>query len=146
MDTSRRFSFRFWLCNLIFGDALRRAMAFGMIRLEDTLKYNIYGSRLDGYWYGGLYVVFDDLLRIAYGIDHRSAKYSKEGLIVNKMKRRFRICNLLYFGSLSSELDSLIGVLYALTSYLKVNGFIYDETCSVAIRCIIRSFDVIMYR
>ncbi len=146
MDTSRRFSFRFWLCNLIFGDALRRAMAFGMIRLEDTLKYNIYGSRLDGYWYGGLYVVFDDLLRIAYGIDHRSAKYSKEGLIVNKMKRRFRICNLLYFGSLLSELDSVIGVLYALTSYLKVNGFIYDETCSVAIRCIIRSFDVIMYR
>lgn len=145
MDTNRRFSFRFWLCNLIFGDALRQAMAFGMIRLEDTLKYNIYDSRLDGYWYGGLYVVFDDLLRIAYGIDHRSAKYSKEGLIVNKTKRRFKICNLLYFGSLSSELDSAIGLLHALISYLDANGYIYDETCSDAIRCIIRSFDRIMY-
>ena len=66
-------------------------------------------------------------------------------LLVNKMKRRFKICNLFYFWSLSSELDSAIDLLHALISYLEVNGYMYDETCSDAIRCIIRSFDRIMY-
>lgn len=145
MDTNRRFSFRFWLCNLIFGDALRQAMAFGMIQLENTLKYNIYDSRLDGYWYRNLLIVFDDLSSIVCGIDHHSLKFNEEGLVVNKTKRRFKICNLLYFGSLSSELGSVIRLLYALTSYLDATGCMYNESCSDAIRCIIRSFDKIMY-
>lgn len=145
MSTNKHFSFRFWLCNLIFGDALRQAMAFGMIRLENILKYNIYDSRLDGIFYGGLWVVSDDLSRIVYGVDHRFLKYNEEGLIVNKTKRRFKICNLLYFGSLSSELDSAISLLHSLIAYLDANGCMYNETCSDAIRCIIRSFDWIMY-
>lgn len=145
MDTNRRFSFRFWLCNLIFGDALRQAMAFGMIQLENTLKYNIYDSRLDGYWYRNLLIVFNDLSSIICGIDHSSLNFNEEGLIVNKTKRRFKICNLLYFGSLSSELGSAIRLLYALTSYLDATGCMYNESCSDAIRCIIRSFDKIMY-
>lgn len=145
MNTSRRFSLRFRLCNLIFGDALRQAMAFGMIRLENILKYNIYDSRLDGLWYGDLWVLSDDLSRIVCGVDHRFLKYNEEGRIVNKTKRRFKICNLLYFGSLSSELDLAIGLLHALISYLDEHGYMYDEICSDAIRCIIRSFDRIMY-
>lgn len=145
MSTNRRFSFRFWLCNLIFGDALRQAMAFGIIPLENILKYNIYDSRLDGYWYCYLLVTLDDILRIVYGIDHRSIEFNEEGLIVNKTKCRFKICNLLYFGSLSSELGSAIRLLYALTSYLEATGCMYNESCSDAIRCIIRSFDKIMY-
>lgn len=145
MDTNRRFSFRFWLCNLIFGDALRQAMAFGMIQLENILKYNIYDSRLGGYWYRNLLIVFNELSSIICGIDHHSLKFNEEGLIVNKTKRRFKICNLLYFGSLSTELDIDIGLLHVLTSYLDTNDRMYDETCSDAIRCIIRSFDRIMY-
>lgn len=145
MNTSRRFSFRFWFCNLIFGDALRNAIAFGMINLENILKYNIYDSRLDGLWYGYLWVVSDDLSHIVCGVDHRFLKYNEEGHIVNKTKRRFKICNLLYFGSLSSMLDSAIGLLHALISYLDENGYMYNETCSDAIRCIISSFDRIMY-
>lgn len=145
MVTNRRFSFRFWLCNLIFGDALRQAMAFGMIGLEDILKYNIYDSRLDGYWYRELLIVFNDLSSIVCGIDHHSLKFNEEGLIVNKTTFRFKICNLLYFGSLSSELGSAIRLLYALTSYLEASGYMYNESCSDAIRCIIRGFDRIMY-
>lgn len=145
MSTNRRFSFRFWLCNLIFGDALRQAMAFGITPLVNILKYNIYDSRLDGYWYRYLWVTLDDLLRIAYGIDHHSLKFNEEGLIVNKTTFRFKICNLLYFGSLSSMVVSAIGLLYTLTSYLDANGYMYDEICSDAIRCIIRGFDRIMY-
>lgn len=145
MATNRRFSFRFWLCNLIFGDALRQAMAFGIIQLENILKYNIYDSRLSGYWYRNLLIVFDELSSIICGIGHHSLNFSKEGLIVNKTKRRFKICNLIYFGSLSSELDISIGLLHVLTSYLDANGYTYNEACSDAIRCIIRSFDRIMY-
>lgn len=145
MSTNKHFSFRFWLCNLIFGDALRQAMAFGIIQLENILKYNIYDSRLSGYWYRNLLIVFDDLSSIIYGIDHHSLKFNEEGLIVNKMKRRFKICNLLYFGSLSNELGSAIRLLFALTSYLDAAGCMYNESCSDAIRCIIRSFDRIMY-
>lgn len=145
MNTNRRFSFRFWLCNLIFGNALRQAMSFGMIQLENILKYNIYDSRLSGYWYRNLLIVFNELSSIICGIDHHSLKFNEEGLIVNKTKRRFKICNLIYFGSLSSELGSAIRLLYALTSYLEATGYMYNESCSDAIRCIIRSFDKIMY-
>lgn len=145
MDTNKRFSFRFWLCNLIFGDALRQAMAFGMIRLENILKYNIYDSRLNWINYDGICTTFDDLSRIVCGIDHHSLKFSEEGLIVNKTTFRFKICNLLYFGLLSTELDIDIGLLHVLTTYLDTNDHIYDETCSDAISCIIRSFDRIMY-
>lgn len=145
MDTNRRFSFRFWLCNLIFGDALRQAMAFGMIRLENILKYNIYDSRLDWVDYYDIYVSFNDLSRIVCGIDSYSLKFNEEGLIVNKTTFRFKICNLLYFDSLSSELGSAIRLLYALTSYLNAAGRMYNESCSDAIRCIIRSIDRIMY-
>lgn len=145
MNTNRRFSFRFWLCNLIFGDALRQAMAFGITPLVNIIKYNIYDSRLDGYWYSYLWVTLDDLLRIAYGIDHRSLKFDEEGFIVNKTTFRFKICDLLYFGSLSSELGSAIRLLHALTSYLEATGYMYNESCSDAIRCIIRSINIIMY-
>lgn len=141
----KRLSLRFWLCNLIFGDALRQVMAFGMIQLENTLKYNIYDSRLDGYWYRNLLIVFNELSSIICGIDHHSLKFNKEGLIVNKTTFRFKICNLIYFGSLSSELSSAIRLLYALTSYLDATGCMYNESCSDAIRCIIRSIDRIMY-
>lgn len=145
MVTNRRFSFRFWLCNLIFGDALRQAMAFGMIRLENILKYNIYDSRLDWMDYEGICAIFNELLHIAYGIDRRSLYFNEGGLIVNKTTFRFKICNLLYFGSLSSELGSAIRLLYALTSYLNAAGRMYNESCSDAIRCIIRSIDRIMH-
>lgn len=145
MDTNRRFSFRFWLCNLIFGDALRQAMSFGMIRLENILKYNIYDSRLDWMDYEGICAIFNELSSIICGIDHHSLKFNKEGLIVNKTTFRFKICNLIYFGSLSSELSSAIRLLYALTSYLDATGCMYNESCSDAIRCIIRSIDRIMY-
>lgn len=145
MDTNRHFSFRFWLCNLIFGDALRQAMAFGIIQLENILKYNIYNSRLSGYWYRNLLIVFDDLSSIIYGIDHNSLEFDKEGSIVNKAKRRFKICNLIYFGSLSDKLSSSIRLLYALTSYLHLSDCMYIEACSDAIGCIIRNFNRIMY-
>ena len=145
MSTNRRFSFRFWLCNLIFGDAFSQAMAFGTIKLNNILKFNIYESRLDLMHYESICAIFNELLRIVYGIDHSSIEFNEEGLIVNKMTFRFKICNLLYFGSLSSELDSAIRLLYALTSYLNVTGHMYNETCSDAIRCIIHIFDKIMY-
>ena len=145
MSTNRRFSFRFWLCNLIFGDAFSHAMAFGTIKLNNILKFNIYESRLDLMDYESICAIFNELLRIVYGIDHSSIEFNEEGLIVNKMTFRFKICNLLYFGSLSSELDSAIRLLYALTSYLNVTGHMYNETCSDAIRCIIHIFDKIMY-
>lgn len=145
MNTSRRFSLRFRLCNLIFGDALRRAIATEMIVFEDILKHNIYDSRLDSCAYHNLLSAFDYLLRIVYGIDHHSLEFDEEGSILNKAKCRFKICNLIYFGSLSSELDSAIGLLHALISYLDANGYMYDETCSGAIGCSIYSFDRIMY-
>ena len=145
MNTNRRFSFRFWLCNLIFGDTLRQAMAFGTIKLNNTLKFNIYKSKLNLINYKNIYTIFNKLLRIVYGIDHSSIEFNEEGLIVNKITFRFKICNLLYFGSLSSELYSAIRLLYALTSYLNANGRMYNETCSDAIRCIIHIFDKIMY-
>ena len=74
-----------------------------------------------------------------------SLYFNEEGLIVNKMTFRFKICNLLYFGSLSSEMDSAIRLLYALSSYLIASGRMYNESCSDAIRCIIHIFDKIMY-
>ena len=145
MSTNRRFSFRFWLCNLIFGDAFSQAMAFGTLKLNNILKFNIYESRLDLMDYEGICAIFNEMLRIVYGIDRSAIEFNEEGLIVNKMTFRFKICNLLYFGSLSSELDSAIRLLYVLTSYLNVAGLMYDETCSDAIRCIIHIFDKIMY-
>ena len=145
MSTNRRFSFRFWLCNLIFGDAFSQAMAFGTIKLNNILKLNIYESRLDLMDYEGICAIFNELLRIVYGIESRSLYFNEEGLIINKMTFRFKICNLLYFGSLSSELDSAIKLLYALTSYLIASDRMYNESCSDAIRCIIHIFDKIMY-
>ena len=145
MNTNRRFSFRFWLCNMIFGDALRRAMVYGTIELNNILKFNIYESQLYLVYYEGIYAIFNVMLRIVYGIESRSLYFNEEGLIANKMTFRFKICNLLYFGSLSSELDSAISLLYALTSYLEATGYMYNETCSDAIRCIIHIFDKIMY-
>ena len=148
MNTNRRFSFRFWLCNLIFGNALSQVMAFGMIKFENILKFNIYDSRFNLMGYVGyerICAIFNELLRIVYGIDRNSLYFNEEGLIVNKMTFRFKICNLLYFGSLSSELGSAIRLLYALILYLKASGYVYNETCSDTIRCIIRSFDRIMY-
>ena len=145
MNTNRHFSFRFWLCNMIFGDALRQVMAFGTIKLNNILKFNIYGSRLDLMDHEDICAIFNELLRIVYGIDHSSIEFNEEGLIVNKMTFRFKICNLLYFGSLSSELGWAIRLLYALTSYLIASGRMYNESCSDAIRCIIHIFDKIMY-
>ena len=145
MSTNRRFSFRFWLCNLIFGDAFSQAMAFGTIKLNNILKFNIYESRLDLMDYESICAIFNELLCIVYGIESRSLYFNEEGLIVNKMTFRFKICNLLYFGSLSSELDSAIRLLYALTSYLIASGRMYNESCSDAIRCTIHIFDKIMY-
>ena len=145
MNTNRRFSFRFWLCNLIFGDALSQAMVFGIIKFENILKLNIYESRLDLMDYEGICAIFNELLRIVYGIHCVSLYFNEQGLIVNKMTFRFKICNLLYSGSLSSEMDSAIRLLYALTSYLIASGCMYNESCSDAIRCIIHIFDKIMY-
>ena len=145
MNTNRRFSFRFWLCNLIFSDALRRAITAETIVLEDILKHNIYDSRLDSCTYHNLLNSFDYLLRIVYGIDHNSLEFDEEGSITNKAKHRFKICNLIYFGSLSDKLSSSIRLLYALTSYLYLTDCMYIEACSDAIGCIIRSFDRIMY-
>ena len=145
MNTNRRFSFRFWLCNLIFGDAIRQAITAETIVLEDILKNNIYDSRLDSCAYNNLLNSFDYLMCIVYGIDHNSLEFDDEGSIVNKPKRRFKICNLIYFGSISSEMDSAIRLLYALTSYLIASGRMYNESCSDAIGCIIRSFDRIMH-
>lgn len=145
MSTNRRFSFRFWLCNLIFGDALSQAIAFGTIKLENILKFNIYDSRLYLMDYEGIFAIFNELLRIVYGVDRNSLYFNEEGLIVNKTTFRFKICNLLYFGSLSSELVSAIRLLYVLTSYLNATGRMYNESCSDAIRCIIHIFDKIMY-
>lgn len=141
----KRLSLRFRLCNLIFGDALRKAIAFRAIKLENILKFNIYESRLDWTDYDDICAIINELLRIAYGIDRNSLYFNEEGLIVNKMTFRFKICNLLYFGSLSSELVWAIRLLYVLTSYLNATGRMYDETCSDAIRCIIHIFDKIMY-
>ena len=59
MNTNRRFSFRFWICNLIFGDALRQAITAETIVLEDILKNNIYDSRLDSCTYHNLLNSFD---------------------------------------------------------------------------------------
>lgn len=145
MNTNRRFSFRFWICNLIFGNAFSQVMAFGTIKLNNILKFNIYESRLDFMDYEGICAIFNELLHIVYGIDRSSLYFNEEGLIVNKMTFRFKICNLLYFGSLSSELDSAIRLLYALVSYLNETEHMYNETCSDAIRCIIHIFDKIMH-
>ena len=145
MNTNGRFSFRFWLCNMIFGDALRQAITAEMIVLKDILKNNIYDSRLDSCAHHNLLNSFDYLLRIVYGIDHNSLEFNEEGSIINKSKRRFKICNLIYFGSLSNKLRSSIRLLYALTSYLYLTDCMYTETCSDTLGCIIRSFDRIMY-
>ena len=145
MNTNRHFSFRFWLCNMIFGDALRQAITAETIVLEDILKNNIYDSRLDSCAYHNLLNSFDYLLRIVYGIDHNSLEFNEEGSIVNKPKRRFKICNLIYFGSISDKLRSSIRLLYALTTYLNATNCMYTETCADVIGCIIRSFDRIMY-
>ena len=145
MNTNRRFSFRFWLCNMIFGDALRQAITAEMIVLEDILKNNIYDSRLNGCAYYNLLNSFDHLLRIVYGINHNYIKFNEKGSIVNKPKRRFKICNFIYFGSLYDKLSSSIRLLYALTSYLNATDRMYTKTCSDVIGCIIRSFDRIMY-
>ena len=145
MNTNRRFSFRFWLCNMIFGDALRQAITAETIVLEDILKNNIYDSRLDSCAYHNLLNSFDHLLRIVYGINHNSLEFNEKGSIVNKPKRRFKICNLIYFGSLSDKLRSSIRLLYALTSYLYLTDCMYTETCSDVIGYIIRSFNRIMY-
>ena len=141
----KRLSLQFRLCNMIFGDALRQAITAETIVLEDILKNNIYDSRLDSCAYHNLLNSFDYLLRIVYGIDHNSLEFNEEGSIVNKPKRRFKIYNLIYFGSLYDKLSSSIRLLYALTSYLNATDRMYDETCSDAIRCIIRIFDRIMY-
>ena len=145
MNTNRRFSFRFWLCNMIFGDALRQAITAETIVLEDILKNNIYDSRLDSCAYHNLLNSFDHLLRIVYGIDHNSIEFDEKGSIVNKPKRRFKVCNFIYFGSLYGKLRSSIRLLYALTSYLNATDRMYTETCSDVIGCIIRSFNRIMY-
>lgn len=145
MNTNWRFSFRFLLCNLIFGDALRQAITTEMIVLEDILKNNIYDSRLDSCAYHNLLNSFDYLLHIVYGIDYNSLEFNEKGSIVNEPKRRFKICNLIYFGSLSDKLRSSIRLLYALASYLHLTDCMYTETCSDVIGCIIRSFDRIMY-
>lgn len=141
----KRLSLQFRLCNMIFGDALRQAIVFGTIKLNNILKFNICESRLDLMDYEGICAIFNELPRVVYGIESRSLYFNEEGLIVNKMTFRFKICNLIYFGSLSSEMDSAIRLLYALTSYLNSTDLMYDETCSDVIRCIIHIFDKIMY-
>lgn len=141
----KRLSLRFRLCNLIFGDALRQVMSFGTIKLNIVLKFNIYKSRLDLMDYEGICAIFNELLSIVYGTDRSSLYFNEEGLIVNKTTFRFKICNLLYFGSLSSELVSAIRLLYALKSYLNATDHTYNESCSDAIRYIIHIFDKIMY-
>ena len=141
----KRLSLRFRLCNLIFCDALRQAITAETIVLEDILKNNIYDSRLDSCAYHNLLNSFDHLLRIVYGINHNYIKFNEKGSIVNKPKRRFKICNFIYFGSLSDKLRSSIRLLYAFTSYLYLTDCMYNETCSDVIGCIIRSFNRIMY-
>ena len=141
----KRLSLQFRLCNMIFGDALRQAITAETIVLEDILKNNIYDSRLDSCAYHNLLNSFDYLLRIVYGIDHNSIEFNDKDSIVIKPKRHFKIYNLIYFGSLYDKLSSSIRLLYALTSYLNATDRMYDETCSDAIRCIIRIFDRIMY-
>ena len=145
MNTNRRFSFRFWLCNMIFGDALRQAITAETIVLEDILKNNIYDSRLDSCAYHNLLNSFDHLLRIVYGINHNSLEFNEKGSILDKPKRRFKICNFIYFGSLYDKLSSSIRLLYAFTSYLYLTDYMYTETCSDVIGCIIHIFDKIMY-
>ena len=145
MNTNGRFSFRFWLCNMIFGDALRQAITDETIIFEDIIKNNIYDSRIDSCAYHNLLNSFDYLLRIVYGIDHNSIEFNEKVSIVNKPKRRFKICNFIYFGSLYYKLNSSIRLLCALTSYLNANDCMYTETCSDVIGYIIRSFDRIMY-
>ena len=141
----KRLSLRFRICNLIFGDALRQAITDETIVFEDIIKNNIYDSRLDSCAYHNLLNSFDYLLHIVYGIDHNSIEFNEKGFIVNKPKRRFKICNFIYFGSLYYKLNSSIRLLCALTSYLNATDRMYTEACLAAMGCIIHSFDIIMY-
>ena len=75
----KKLSLRFRLCNLTFGDALRQAMAFGMIKLNNILKFNICESRLDLMDYEDICAIFNELLRVVYGIESRSLYFNEEG-------------------------------------------------------------------
>mgnify|MGYP000561564628 CR=1 FL=1 len=146
MDTKRRFSLRFRLCNLIFRDELRQAMAFGILELENTLRYSIYNERLDDLWIGYLYVMVNDLSHIVYGLDHRLLEYDENGNPTNSTTSRFKLCNLLYRGKLEIEIIWAIYILNSMLDYLKTNHYRYDTFISCGVQCIIGTFERVMYR
>lgn len=146
MVTNRLFSFRFWLCNLIYRDKLRQAMAFGILELENILKYSIYNERLDDLWIGYLYVVVNDLSRIVYDLAHHLLKYDENGNPTNSTTSRFKLCNLLYRGKLEIEIIWAIYVINGMLDYLKSNHCKYDTFISCGVSRLIGAFRQVMYR
>ena len=145
MNTSGRFSLRFRLCNLIFGDDLRQAMAFGMLRLEKILRYNEFNTYFDGIWCMDLWERRNELSRIMYGVNHCRLEYDKESRPTNSTTFRFKLCNLLYRGKLGDEIIWAMCVLNSMLDYLKTNHYKYDTFISCGAQCIIGAFERVMY-
>lgn len=145
MNTRKRFSLRFRLCNLIFGDDLRQAMAFGMLLLEDILKYSNSGTRLDYIWHMNSWDLRNELSHIMYGVDHCRLEYDKKNRPINSTTFRFKLCNLLYQGNLRNEIIWAMCILSNMLDYLKTNHYMYDTFISCEIQCIIGAFERVMY-
>lgn len=131
----KRLSLRFRICNWIYGDELRQLLAFELIDLENILKYVKVGDPLCDYWMEKLVQFQDELSILIYGVDSAKLEYGEFMQITNRTPtRKFRFCNILYFGELKRRLNWIIGTLHVTFKYLKSQQYLYDNLVKTCMR------------
>lgn len=142
----KRLSLRFRICNLIYGDDLRRLLAFELIDLENILKYAKTGDPLCYYWMEKLVQFQNKLSILIYGVDSSKLEYGESMQIANRTPiRKFRCCNILYFGELKKKLDWIIGTLHVTFKYLKTQQYLYDKLVKTYMRLTKYDIERILY-
>lgn len=142
----KRLSLRFRICNWIYGDELRQLLAFELIDLENILKYVKVGDPLCDYWMEKLVQFQDELSILVYGVDSAKLEYGESMQIANRTPiRKFRCCNILYFGELQKKLTWIIGCLYITFKYMKVHEYLYDGRVQTSIKLIKYDIERVLY-
>lgn len=142
----KRLSLRFGICNWIYGDELRQLLAFELIDLENILKYVKVGDPLCDYWMEKLVQFQDELSILVYGVDSAKLEYDTFMRVINRNPtRKFRFCNIFYFGELKRKLDRIIGNLHIIFKYLKTQQYLYDSLVKTSVYLTKHDIERILY-
>lgn len=142
----KRLSLRFGICNWIYGDELRQLLAFELIDLENILKYVKVGDPLCDYWMEKLVQFQDELSILVYGVDSAKLEYDTFMRVINRNPtRKFRFCNIFYFGELKRKLDRIIGNLHIIFKCLKTQQYLYDSLVKTSVHLTKHDIERILY-